>query len=62
MLVACVFQHGTCCLRSRATEPLIELVDAHGVGALVADEDHAARVFVDRVHHAEHTRRFFRPV
>jgi hypothetical protein len=53
VLVTYVLQHGTCCLRSWATESLIEFVDAHGVVALVASEGHAARVFVDRVHHAQ---------
>jgi hypothetical protein len=27
-----------------------------------ADKDYALRVFVDRVHHAEHSRFLFRPV
>jgi hypothetical protein len=57
-----VFQHCTGGLRATATEPFIELVDALGMWAVMADEDYAARVFVDRVHHAEHTRCSFCPV
>jgi len=45
-----------------ATESVIELVDALSMWAVKADEDYAARVFVDRVHHGEHTRCLFRPV
>jgi hypothetical protein len=41
-------------LRSAAAESVIELVDALGMWAGKADEDHAARVFCDPVHHAEH--------
>jgi hypothetical protein len=60
-----MLQHGTSRLRSGATELVIELVDAHGVRALVAGEGHAVPASgepVDRVHHAEHTRCLFRPV
>ena len=45
-----VFQHCTRSLRATATESVIELVDALSMWAVMADEDHAARVFVDRVH------------
>jgi hypothetical protein len=51
-----MLQHGTRGLRATATESVIELVDALGMWAGKADENHAARVFVDRVHHAQHTR------
>jgi hypothetical protein len=62
VLVAYMLQHGASGLRATATESVIELVDAHGMWAVKADEDYAARVFVDRVHHAEHTAAHFRPV
>ena len=62
VLVAYMLQHGACGLRATATEPFIELVDALSMWAVMADQDHAARVFVDRVHHAEHTRCSFCPV
>ena len=62
VLVACMLQHGACGLRATATESVIELVDALSMWAVKADEDYAARVFVDRVHHGEHTRCLFRPV
>jgi hypothetical protein len=61
VLVAYMLQHCTGGLRSGAAESVIELVDAHGVQALVASENHAARVSVDRVHHAEHTPALFHP-
>ena len=51
-----MLQHSASGLRATATESVIELVDVLGMWAVKADEDHAARVFVDRVHHAEHTR------
>jgi len=62
VLVAYMLQHGACGLGATATESVIELVDALGMRAEKADEDHAARFFVDRVHHAELTRCLFRPV
>jgi hypothetical protein len=62
MLVVYMLQHGASGLRATTTESVIELVDAHGMWAVKADEDNAARVSVDRVHHAEHTRCFFRSV
>jgi hypothetical protein len=62
VLVAYVLQHGMSGLRATATKFVIELVDALSMWAVIADEDHAARVFVDRVHNPEHTRCFFRPV
>jgi hypothetical protein len=54
VLVAYMSQHGTGGLRATAAECVIELVDAHGVRALVAHEGHFARTSgnsVDRVHH-----------
>jgi hypothetical protein len=54
-----MLQHGSCGLRATATESVIELVDVLGMWAVNTDEDHAARVFVDRVHNAEHTRGLF---
>jgi hypothetical protein len=62
MLVAYMLQHGAGGLRSRATELVIELVDAHNVQAFVAGECHAILVSADRVHHAEHTPALFHPV
>ena len=47
VLLAYILQHGTCGLRTTATESVIELVDALSMWAVMADEDHAARVFVD---------------
>jgi hypothetical protein len=60
-----MLQHGTGGLRATAAESVIELVDAQGMRALVAGEGHAAPTSgnpVNRVHHAEHTAGFFRPV
>jgi len=57
-----MLQHGSCGLRTTATESVIELGDALGMWAVMADEDHAARVLVDRVHNSEHTRCLPRPV
>jgi hypothetical protein len=54
VFVAYMFQHGTGSLGATAAESVIELIDAHGVRALVAREDHFARTSgnpVDRVHH-----------
>ena len=62
MFVTCVFQHDTSGLRATAIKSVIELVDVLGMWAVKADEDNAARVSVDRVHHAEHTPALFRPV
>jgi len=56
VLLAYMRQHGTRSLRATATESVIELGDALSMWAVMADEDHAARVFVDRVHNSEHTR------
>jgi hypothetical protein len=56
-----MLQHGTSGLRAMATESVIELVDVLGMWAVRADEDYASRVFVDRVHDAEHTRCPFPP-
>ncbi len=50
VLVAYMLQHGMSGLRATATESVIELVDALGMWAVMADEDDAARVLVDRVH------------
>jgi hypothetical protein len=61
MLVAYMLQHCTGGLRSRATQSVSELVDAHGVRAHIAGESHTARVSADRIHHAEHTPALFRP-
>jgi hypothetical protein len=55
VLVAHMLQHGTRRLRATAAEPVIELVDALGMRALVAGEGHASPASsdpVDRVHHA----------
>jgi len=57
-----MLQQGTSGLRATATESVTELVDVLGMWAVRADEDYAARVFVDRVHDAEHTAALFRPV
>ena len=56
VLLAYMLQHGICGLRATATESVIELVDALSMWAVMADEDHAAGVFVDRVHNPEHAR------
>jgi hypothetical protein len=62
VLVAHMLQHGSCGLRATATESVIELVYVLGMWAVMADEDHAARVIVDCVHDSEHTRCSYRPV
>jgi len=62
MLALHVLQHGAGGLRATAAVFAIELIDAQGVRADDADKDYALRVFVDRVHHAEHSRFLFRPV
>ena len=57
VLVEYMLQHGTRGLRATAAEPVIELIDVHGVRALLASEGHAASGDpVDRVHDAEHNR------
>jgi hypothetical protein len=65
VLIAYMLQHGTGGLRATVAKFVIELVDAQGVRALVAGEGHftpTSGTPVDRVHHAENTAGFFRPV
>jgi hypothetical protein len=61
MLAVHVLQHGAGGLRATAAVFAIELIDAQGVRADDVDKDYSLRVFVDRVHHAEHSRFLFRP-
>lgn len=64
VLVVHMLQHGLGRLRASASQPVIELIDAHGVRTLLAVEDHGTPIFgspLDHVHCAEHTRRRFPP-
>jgi hypothetical protein len=56
VLIAYMFQHSACSLRATAAAPVIELIDVHGVRALLATEGHATSGRpIDRVHDAENT-------
>lgn len=59
-----MLQHGPSGLRARASESAIELIDAQGMRALVASEDHVIVISwrpVDCVHQPENTYFLFLP-